>query len=560
MAAPPMRSLRWAALWLIDWPLQHRRVSLTYAIDARRRRIVSHVAPAWRRRGILPGMALAEAEAIRHHSSCGSFSSALADRSEDRSALQELAAWCRRLLPTVGLDTPDRSFHDPRRCETLISEVTHVRHYYGDEHQLLRQVARTFARRRWRLRMAIASSIDAARAAAYAAPASFTVVPPWSGDTEPPRILAELPLEAIGWPADTQQIFRHLGLRTLGQLLTIPRDAIGTRFGLDTVRRVKRLGDDRSDVVRCVSGTESYEAVWRPGGDSIPASSLAWEPILQSLCQELSEQLRRVQRGAWQLTLTLTGSSHVVFPIRLAEPTADAVRWFDFCRTVTDRASTQRAPFDGCSFTGSIEEVRLEAVQTVPVTSNQLLLFPPESSLEAPAPPQAVPRWTMQLRNDAARWIERLMACLSSDAVQQARPVDDVAPERRWEGVAPRVPLAARNRRQHRHTDRSTTDAAVHAAACWPEPLFHVAPPRRIDVTVARETAARESDAVLRDVRLAGRRLRVARQWGPQRLETGWWRGDLSRRRYYWIETEGGFRWSIFHCLRCKGWYWHGWE
>ena len=34
--------------------------------------------------------------------------------------------------------------------------------------------------------------------------------------------------------------------------------------------------------------------------------------------------------------------------------------------------------------------------------------------------------------------------------------------------------------------------------------------------------------------------------WGPERIETGWWRGDDVRRDYYVVETDAGTRWWIF--------------
>ena len=40
--------------------------------------------------------------------------------------------------------------------------------------------------------------------------------------------------------------------------------------------------------------------------------------------------------------------------------------------------------------------------------------------------------------------------------------------------------------------------------------------------------------------RHAGQDERVVRVWGPERIETGWWRTRLVRRDYYQVETERG--------------------
>jgi protein ImuB len=58
--------------------------------------------------------------------------------------------------------------------------------------------------------------------------------------------------------------------------------------------------------------------------------------------------------------------------------------------------------------------------------------------------------------------------------------------------------------------------------------------------------------------RLAGRDHRIARVWGPERIETGWWRGRCVRRDYYQVETGGGERFWLFRELGSGAWFLHG--
>ena len=46
-----------------------------------------------------------------------------------------------------------------------------------------------------------------------------------------------------------------------------------------------------------------------------------------------------------------------------------------------------------------------------------------------------------------------------------------------------------------------------------------------------------------------GRRHAVGRWWGPERIETGWWRGGIVRRDYYRVETTTGRRVWLFRDL-----------
>jgi protein ImuB len=51
---------------------------------------------------------------------------------------------------------------------------------------------------------------------------------------------------------------------------------------------------------------------------------------------------------------------------------------------------------------------------------------------------------------------------------------------------------------------------------------------------------------------------RVARCWGPERIETGWWRGYSVRRDYYRLETDQGHWFWVFRHLHDGQWFLHG--
>jgi protein ImuB len=52
---------------------------------------------------------------------------------------------------------------------------------------------------------------------------------------------------------------------------------------------------------------------------------------------------------------------------------------------------------------------------------------------------------------------------------------------------------------------------------------------------------------------------RVTRCWGPERIETGWWRGASVRRDCYRVQTETGAQCWLFRNLRTRRWFLHGW-
>jgi protein ImuB len=57
---------------------------------------------------------------------------------------------------------------------------------------------------------------------------------------------------------------------------------------------------------------------------------------------------------------------------------------------------------------------------------------------------------------------------------------------------------------------------------------------------------------------LDGRRERVTQHWGPERIETLWWRGASVRRDYYRIATESDSWLWIFRRLADGRWFLHG--
>jgi protein ImuB len=56
----------------------------------------------------------------------------------------------------------------------------------------------------------------------------------------------------------------------------------------------------------------------------------------------------------------------------------------------------------------------------------------------------------------------------------------------------------------------------------------------------------------------AGRQHRIVRRIGPERIETGWWRGHTIARDYYRAETSTGCWYWIFRRLPRGPWFLHG--
>ena len=83
-------------------------------------------------------------------------------------------------------------------------------------------------------------------------------------------------------------------------------------------------------------------------------------------------------------------------------------------------------------------------------------------------------------------------------------------------------------------------------------PLRLFAPPQRIEATLdGPEGAPLQFCWDRRDHR-------VIRSWGPERIETGWWRDAPICRDYFRVETQTGQHFWLFRCFDQAAWFLHG--
>ena len=107
--------------------------------------------------GITPGMSLAEATALAGSSKLHPEGY---DPAADQEALKELAEWCRRFSPLVGLE-------DAAAPDCLLLDTTGLAHLFGGEAALAAKIIHDFAHRGLAVRVAIADTVGAAWAIAH---------------------------------------------------------------------------------------------------------------------------------------------------------------------------------------------------------------------------------------------------------------------------------------------------------------------------------------------------------------------------------------------------------
>jgi protein ImuB len=194
------------------------------------------------------------------------------------------------------------------------------------------------------------------------------------------------------------------------------------------------------------------------------------------------------------------------------------------------------------TLSGEVLRMRLEIAQTALIRYRQRELFEEETHKDR------------ERRQEFAALVNRLSSRLGTEAVLRPVLMPDHQPEhavRLLPVVRGHPPKKGKPKPQRGKRPPSPPPALIK---------FPLARP----VCLLQEPVAIRVMSVVPDgppIRFSwkGRTHVVARWWGPERIETGWWRSRDVRRDYYRVETGEGSRFWLFRDLTAEGtWFLHG--
>lgn len=454
------------------------------------------------------------------------------------------AAHCERFSPTVGVE----SSADP---ESLLLDITGLAHLFGGEAALAQQIVDDFARRGLSVRVAIADTLGAAWAVAHSC--AIRVVPPG----EAAAALSPLPIELLRLNEEMVALLHQLGIEEIGQLEMLPRGELATRLGAQVLQRLDQaVGRLDEPIVPC-QPTPLFRAHWAFEHPTGRRETI--EQVLEHLIAQVAAMLIRRGRGALRLECRLDcqPESPVRVGVGLFEPTAKVKHLFQLVELQLERL---RIP-------APVTAIHVEATIAAPLEYWQQELFADESTRQRP--------------RQLAALVDRLTSRLTEQAVARVRLKSDAQPELAWQcdplvdrasGLTHRncrVPRAARLPVQETRADKlpvapNTTSYVYQTARgrCTgrqempadlpPRPLRLLPRPQRLAATSVLPSGP--------PVRFqhGGQEHHVAHTWGPERIETGWWRGQSVGRDYFCVETTTGRRFWLYRRLRDGQWFLHG--
>jgi len=460
-----------------------------------------------RERGVLPGMLLAEAQSLWPASARGVVRFELHDPFADRQALRDLAVWCQQFSPLVGLDTADTP-------DCLLLDATGV----GDEEEFAENAVDALERRGCRVMSALADTIGAAWGVARygmlkrpATGGSRVWIVPFGKQVE---VLRPLPVEALRLAEGIVSTLHELNVFRVDQLLALPRSGLVSRFGVELLSCIDRAFGALPEMLKPERIVEPLEATWDFEYPIADGRLLA--EVIEHLLDWLLAKMVLDYEGVQRLVCTLRPVHHepISFLVELLRPTALKRNLMELVRLKLERLKLP----------AEVEALTVRVAVVAPLEFHQDEMFGGGE---------------MDGGENAAReLVERLSNRLGEKSVLRPCRQPEAQPEfaysyEPWMN-APSFPSSAAPR---------LTD------------LFRPTLLKNRPVPILVSTVL---DGSPRQMHWREQHPLVKQSWGPERIETGWWRGDDIRRDYYVVEIENGERFWVFRNLVDQSWFLHG--
>ena len=459
--------------------------------------------------GINRGMPLGEAVSLVG-SSAGALHLEEYDPVADREALADLATWCGRFSPLVSVE-------DATAPDSLLLDVTGIAHFFGGEVSLVDRVVGDFARRGLTVHLGLADTVGAAWAVAHFGLSALSIVP--AGET---RIaLRPLPVEALRLSGEVVDLLHQLGVYGIGQLERLPRADFASRFGPRLIERLDQaMGQlpEPTPAHHLPPEFEAHRALEHP-----TAHRKTVESILEQLITEVAQKLLHGGRGVVRLACRLDcrAAGKIDFDVGLFQASASAEHLIGLAQT---RLARLLLP-------GPVNAIHVEAAITAVFRPRQEELFADGTSAKR--------------GRTLAGLVDRLTSRLGRRSVLGARLVSDAQPELAY----CHLPMVDGTLHRYRRGNLSRRDKMAELP---PRPLRLFERPTDLAVVSIAP------DGPPLRFGLHGSEHRIARSWGPERIETGWWRGHRIGRDYYRVETTTGRRYWLFRKIRDGRWFMHG--
>jgi protein ImuB len=492
------------------------------------------------------------------------------DPNEDLDQLCHLTELAQQFSPIVGLEQLDKKPWAGRNLlqpECILIDVTGLASFFGGEEQLLGLVSKWLFDQGYFGCMAIASSLGAAWAIAnYGNRKRSSSTTPQSDALENqstnseltnseltnPQLtnatlesqfmiaasgdnaatLARMPIAALRLAPDTVQTLQRLGIHFIGQLEQLPRAGMATRLGQTLLDRWDQALGNKPEPLIALHTLPEWQLEQTLEYPTEHRATIA--ELIRRLSRDLACRLAARGEGAMRIVCRLdqVESSPLVMQLSLFRPTADA----EHLQTLLVGQLEQQL---GSHASAAVWRLSIQATLTAPLVWHQTDLFDGDA---------------IENRHQLARLVDNLSNRLGRKQVLRARLEREPQPEnactlqpmtgRRPDG-SEQATVKKISSRLARHRAEPTVEDPMR------RPTRLLSPPTAIEVIAL-------ADGLPTQFKVHQQPHTVVQYWGPERLESGWWRGPSVRRDYYRVETEHGVWWWIYRDMQTNDFFLHG--
>jgi protein ImuB len=490
------------------------------------------------------------------------------DPNEDLDQLCYLTELAQRFSPIVGLEQLDKKPWAGRNLlqpECILLDVTGLASFFGGEEQLLGLVSKWLFDQRYFGCMGIASSLGAAWAIANygnrkrpnstlsstlssTTPQSAASPADQLADNQPATLesqfiiaangsnaatLARMPIAALRLASDTVQTLQRLGIHFIGQLDQLPRAGMATRLGQTLLDRWDQAIGIKPEPLIALHTLPEWQIEQTLEYPTEHRATIA--ELVRRLSNDLARRLAARGEGAMRIVCRLdqVESSPLIMQLSLFRPTADA----EHLQTLLVGQLEQQLSSHAST---ALWRLSIQATLTAPLVWHQTDLFAGD---------------VIENRHQLARLVDNLSNRLGRKQVLRARVEREPQPEnacslqpmtgRRPDG-AEQATVKKISSRMARHRAEPMVDDPMR------RPTRLLSPPQAIEVI------ALVPESLPAQFRVHQQLHSVVQYWGPERLESGWWRGPSVRRDYFRVETDHGAWWWIYRDMQTNNWYLHG--
>lgn len=441
------------------------------------------------------------------------------DTASEFSNLQRLAQWMLRYSPSVSIYGDDSFVLDSAGCD----------HLFGGERAMGQDIVDRFASFGFSALVAFADSVGAAFALVHFGQSAVQTL----DEDDHLEALASMPVQALRLDQPTLILLKRLGLKYIGDVSRIPRQALERRFREQSKRkttkmqtryaaqsvqmRLDQLCGALAEPLHTIGEDQPFRAVMQCPDLALEheAVSLALDKLLPDLCAMLSVQ--KYGGRIFQLTGFRADGGASSIQLALSQPSN---RHSDIKRLFVPKLDQI-----DCGY--GIDLFVLEALNTDPISSLQSDMVDPNQSA--------------QMRSSLSGFTDIVCNRLGKASVTCLVPHTSHVPERAQRLNAP------------------TSNLDLHAAwhhwqelqPHWsPRPLRLFSRPERAHVT-AELPDSPPAQFIWRHVLRT-----IIRARGPERILPEWWHDNLKTkssaafRDYYDVEDAYGLRYWIFRSTK----------